>query len=157
MFFKVIKSHLLKVICHFLKRVQSLQVAHDCDKENSQCAGNQCKVGLRTCKSFRFRHRKVSITCIDWCGYLKKICLAICWKKAVCYMRVSILSGYPQSGVPPYIVLNYTHIVINCSQFLCFGFLLFVLCQISIFFGKCVLNIFVNFCHKRKKKRCYQE
>ena len=29
-------------ICHYLNRVQCLQLSHNCDNENRQCGDNQC-------------------------------------------------------------------------------------------------------------------
>ena len=29
-------------ICHYLNRVQCLQLSHNCDNENRQCVDNQC-------------------------------------------------------------------------------------------------------------------
>ena len=41
-FSTVIKFYSPVKICHYLNRVQCLQLSHNCDNENRQCADNQC-------------------------------------------------------------------------------------------------------------------
>ena len=41
-FSTVIKFYSPVKICHYLNRVQRLQLSHNCDNENRQCADNQC-------------------------------------------------------------------------------------------------------------------
>ena len=41
-FSTVIKLYSPVKICHYLNRVQCLQLSHNCDNENTQCADNQC-------------------------------------------------------------------------------------------------------------------
>ena len=41
-FSTVIKFYSPVKICHYLNRVQCVQLSHNCDNENRQCADNQC-------------------------------------------------------------------------------------------------------------------
>ena len=41
-FTTVIKFYSPVKICRYLNRVQCLQLSHNCDNENRQCADNQC-------------------------------------------------------------------------------------------------------------------
>ena len=66
--------------------------------------------------------------------------VAICWEKS-CLLYAGVHIKWVSLEWGSTVALDDFHIVINCSQFLYFGFLLFVLWQISIFLGKCVLNI----------------
>ena len=41
-FSTVIKFYSPVKICHYLNRVQCVQLSHNCDNGNRQCAANQC-------------------------------------------------------------------------------------------------------------------
>lgn len=98
------------------------------------------KVGWTICRSFQFR--QVSI-------FIENM-VAICWGKG-CLLYVGVHIKWVSLEWGFTVALDDPHIVINCSQVLCSGFLLFVLCQISIFLGKMCFKYFCKFLSQKEK------
>ena len=101
-FSTVIKFYSPVKICHYLNRVQCLQLSHNCDNENRQCADNQCpQSGVDNIWEFVTRETEKWLLSVLTGVRIKRVNfteiyeLFVGTNETVCIKWVSVLSGCP--------------------------------------------------------------